>query len=106
MNYHPQYEEYIKGTQVKQADVILLGYPLQYEMNNEIKLNDLSFYESVTRESGPAMTWAMFAINYMDLNHTEKAFEMFMKSYQPYVRKPFQVSLNYSKIIQNLQQKK
>lgn len=95
MNYHPQYEEYIKGTQVKQADVILLGYPLQYEMNSETKFNDLSFYESVTRESGPAMTWAMFAINYMDLNHTKKAYEMFLKSYQPYVREPFQVSLNY-----------
>lgn len=92
LNYHPQYEEYTRGTEVKQADVILLGYPLQYDMSKETKLNDLNFYANVTRESGPAMTWAMFAINYLDLNHTEKACEMFMKSYQPYVREPFQVS--------------
>lgn len=94
MNYHPQYEEYIKGTEVKQADVILLGYPLQYEMSKETKFNDLRFYENVTRETGPAMTWAMFSINYFDLNHTEKANEMFKKSYQPYVRTPFQVSFS------------
>lgn len=32
LNYHPQHKEYKKGEKVKQADVILLGYPLQHQM--------------------------------------------------------------------------
>lgn len=31
-DYHPQYEGYERGTIVKQADAILAGYPLDYEM--------------------------------------------------------------------------
>lgn len=32
-DYHPQYEGYELGATIKQADVILGGYPLLYEMN-------------------------------------------------------------------------
>lgn len=33
LDYHPEFEGYKVGTEIKQADVILLGYPLQYQMN-------------------------------------------------------------------------
>lgn len=31
-DYHPQDKDYQPGEEVKQADTILLGYPLQFEM--------------------------------------------------------------------------
>lgn len=71
---------------------MLLGYPLQYPgMEADTRGNDLRFYESVTRRSGPAMTWAMHAINYLDLGDTVKGLENFDRSYQNYVREPFYV---------------
>ena len=35
------------GTDVKQADVILLGYPLMMNMSAEVRRNDLLQYEKV-----------------------------------------------------------
>lgn len=32
-DYHPQHIDYKPGVEIKQADTILLGYPLQYDMN-------------------------------------------------------------------------
>jgi protein-glucosylgalactosylhydroxylysine glucosidase len=31
-DFHPQYEGYEDGTNIKQADVVLLGFPLQFPM--------------------------------------------------------------------------
>mgnify|MGYP002655284544 CR=1 FL=1 len=31
-DYHPQYEGYEEGTMIKQADAVLLGFPLQLPM--------------------------------------------------------------------------
>ena len=33
LDFHPEFEGYKVDTEIKQADVILLGYPLQYQMN-------------------------------------------------------------------------
>lgn len=33
-NYTPQYEGYDKETIIKQADVVLLGFPLQYPLTS------------------------------------------------------------------------
>lgn len=90
-NYHPQYEGYQYPTEIKQADAILIGYPLLYEMNTATRKNDLNFYENVTRTTGPAMTWAMHTINHLDLNEIDKADAVFLRSYQSYVRSPFNV---------------
>lgn len=90
-NYNPQYEEYTRGTVIKQADTILIGYPLLYQLNDTIKRNNLKYYESVIRTSGPAMTWSMHAINNLDLNENVHADVMFRKSYQQYIRPPFNV---------------
>lgn len=32
-DYHPQYEGYEEGTEIKQADAVLLGFPLQLPMD-------------------------------------------------------------------------
>ena len=56
---HLEYENY-NGSQIKQADVVLIGFPLMFSgasMNKEIRKNDLLFYENLTRINGPAMTW-------------------------------------------------
>ncbi|XP_058447938.1 protein-glucosylgalactosylhydroxylysine glucosidase-like [Malaya genurostris] len=88
-DYHPQYLGYQLGTIIKQADTVLLGYPLQYQgMTAQTRSNDLRYYEPVTRRSGPAMTWAMHAINHLDLNEIPQALENFERSYEPYVKGP------------------
>ncbi|XP_012159096.1 protein-glucosylgalactosylhydroxylysine glucosidase [Ceratitis capitata] len=91
LDYHPQHLGYKRGETVKQADVILLGYPVQYAMSNTTRLNDLKNYETVTRESGPAMSWSMFAINFLDVNEMEKANLYFQRGYRDYVRPEFKV---------------
>lgn len=91
LNYHPEYEGYNKGMEVKQADTILIGYPLQFPMNESTRRNDLNFYVHATRKSGPAMTYSMFAINYLDIGDVTAANEMLDRSYKPYIRKPFNV---------------
>lgn len=90
-DYHPQFQGYQRGEMIKQADAVLLGFPLQYKMNVSTRANDLRYYETVTRNSGPAMTWSMHAIGHLDLQDNYKAAFMFNKSYLGYVREPFKV---------------
>ena len=47
--------------------------------------------KALTDSSGPAMTWGIFSIGWLDLNNEVKASELFTRSYFPYVRKPFKV---------------
>ncbi len=67
--YHPEYDTY-SGQIVKQADTIMLGFPLSswvnsfgdlpaLKFNHTVHTNDLVHYADHTTESGPAMTWAM-----------------------------------------------
>jgi len=91
LDYHPQFEGYKIGEPIKQADTVLLGYPLMYPMNDSTRRNDLRIYEEVTRSSGPAMTWVMHAINHLEIGNYDKAAELFNRSYKNYVRGPFQV---------------
>ncbi|XP_073821051.1 protein-glucosylgalactosylhydroxylysine glucosidase [Musca autumnalis] len=90
-DYHPQHLGYQPGEEVKQADTILLGYPLNLEMDNSTRYNDLKMYENVTRQSGPAMTWSMFAINFLQIGLRSKADHYFSKGYKKYVRPEFKV---------------
>uniref|UniRef100_A0A182NT82 Protein-glucosylgalactosylhydroxylysine glucosidase n=1 Tax=Anopheles dirus TaxID=7168 RepID=A0A182NT82_9DIPT len=90
-DFHPQYEGYQIGTPIKQADTVLLIYPLQYPMNETTKANNLRMYSQVTRENGPAMTWAIHTIGHLELNQQQEAAAMFDKSYRQYLRAPFNV---------------
>lgn len=60
-------------------------------MMPDTRRNDLHFYENVTRSTGPAMTWAMHTVNHLDINETDDADAMLLKSYSLYMRPPFNV---------------
>ncbi|XP_067687126.1 protein-glucosylgalactosylhydroxylysine glucosidase-like [Haliotis asinina] len=92
--YHPEFEGFEDWTDergVKQADTILLGYPQMWPMTSEVRRNDLVTYEKVTNPLGPAMTWGMFAIGWLELGDEHTAHELFHRSYSPYVREPFKI---------------
>jgi hypothetical protein len=83
---------YLDKTIVKQADVVLLGSPLMWPMTDEIKRNNLLTYERLTRADGPAMTWSIFSIGFLDLSDFDNGDQNFRRSYASYVRAPFNVS--------------
>lgn len=55
MQFHPEFAGY-NGATVKQADTILLGYPLEYPMNASVRRNDLLYYANRTDPNGPAVS--------------------------------------------------
>ncbi|XP_030557288.1 protein-glucosylgalactosylhydroxylysine glucosidase [Drosophila novamexicana] len=90
LDYHPQHLGYKLNETVKQADTILLGYPLQFDTSST-HLNDLHYYAKVTRTNGPAMTWSMFAANYLSTTEDGRAHDFFARGYQSYVHNEFKV---------------
>ncbi|XP_057693026.1 protein-glucosylgalactosylhydroxylysine glucosidase isoform X2 [Corythoichthys intestinalis] len=88
--YHPEFEGYSKGYPVKQADAVMLSYPLGLSMLPEIRRNDLEAYEIATDPHGPAMTWSMFAIGWLELGKAEKAQRLLEKCFKN-IQGPFQV---------------
>ncbi|XP_043561993.1 protein-glucosylgalactosylhydroxylysine glucosidase isoform X3 [Chiloscyllium plagiosum] len=91
VTWNPLEECYdIKGVVVKQADVVLLGYPLMYPMSTPVRKNDLVMYEGVTAQDGPAMTWSMFAIGWLELKNVSQAQHQFSKCYS-HIQEPFKV---------------
>jgi len=69
---HPEYDNY-KGETIKQADVILLGFPLMYSMATVLRKNDLVYYQERTDRQGPAMTYAMETIAWLELGNMDEA---------------------------------
>lgn len=45
------------GRPVKQADAVMLSFPLGLSVPPQVRRNDLETYELVTDPRGPAMTW-------------------------------------------------
>ncbi|XP_038059781.1 protein-glucosylgalactosylhydroxylysine glucosidase-like isoform X2 [Patiria miniata] len=88
--YHPEYEGYEIGTTVKQADSILLGFPLNVKMDNVSRYNDLQTYQPVTDPNGPAMSWSMFSIGYGEVQQPDKQREMFLRNFKN-IQQPFRV---------------
>ncbi|KAM9147062.1 protein-glucosylgalactosylhydroxylysine glucosidase [Pangshura tecta] len=89
-NYHPEYDGYSPGKKVKQADVVLLGYPMMYPMSPEVRRNDLEMYEPVTELDGPAMTWSMFAVGWMELKEIQRAQSQLSKCFNN-ITEPFKI---------------
>eukprot|EP01006_Ploeotia_vitrea_P059981 TRINITY_DN75100_c0_g1_i1.p1 TRINITY_DN75100_c0_g1~~TRINITY_DN75100_c0_g1_i1.p1 ORF type:complete len:728 (-),score=42.74 TRINITY_DN75100_c0_g1_i1:23-2206(-) len=90
---HPEFEGYFslapKHQIVKQADVILLPYPLQWPMDKQVAKNDLDWYGPKTDPNGPAMTWSMFCVGYLAIGEEEQGHKYFTKGYKQYVQAPF-----------------
>jgi trehalose/maltose hydrolase-like predicted phosphorylase len=89
LNYHPEYQGYKRSQIVKQADTVLLGYPVLYSMPETVRANDLTYYAGVTDPNGPAMTWGMFSLGWLEIGHIEEAARYFNLSYQLNINLPF-----------------
>lgn len=80
------------GERIKQADANLLAYPLGIVTDREAMLRDLAYYEPrIDPADGPAMSYAVFAVQYARLGMAHKADELFRRSYRPNLRPPFGV---------------
>ena len=89
MYYHPEFDGYEPGTPIKQADVVLLGFPIGFIKDTKSRQNDLDIYENVTREDGPAMTWSMHSVGHLELGDQNRAAQLLNRSYQSYLVEPF-----------------
>ncbi len=45
--YHPEFDGYSIGETIKQADAVLLGYPIMHVTDLNKRKNDLEIYENV-----------------------------------------------------------
>jgi len=85
---HPEFQGYSWGEQIKQADVVLLSYPLNLPMSEEVRLHDLEYYAQRTSANGPAMTWSMHAIGYLQFGRKAEAAANFNRSFAN-IKEPF-----------------
>lgn len=81
-----------EGEMIKQADVNLLGYPLGLITDEAQLKKDLAYYvDKIDPQHGPAMSYAVFCVQYARMGDAEKAYEMFLHSFRPNQRPPFNV---------------
>ncbi|KXJ84129.1 hypothetical protein RP20_CCG020512 [Aedes albopictus] len=88
-DFNPQFEGYVVGQKISQADAVLLGYPIDLPMKTSTKRRNLEIYSSVTKTS--PMAAATQAIAWLELNELSLAEKILLLSYQPYMRPPFNV---------------
>ena len=88
-----EYPEQNGSTVVKQADIILITFPLSYTGQNytaERSLADLDYYAAKQSTDGPGMTYAMFSIIANQVSPSGcSAYTYQHYSYYPYVRAPW-----------------
>ncbi|CAN6670291.1 periplasmic acid trehalase Ath1p [Trichomonascus vanleenenianus] len=81
----------MNGTaEIKQADVVLMTYPLEYDQPQARAVRNMDYYALRQSPDGPAMTYAIFAINEAQLTTEGCSAYTFMNfANQPYMRRPF-----------------
>ncbi len=79
------------GEIIKQADVNLLSFPLDFITDRAQMEKDLKYYEPKMAPDGPAMGFSVLATLYARLGNQEKASQIFRKSYEPNKVPPFGV---------------
>jgi len=89
LGVHPEHKTWT-DTRIKQADVVLLGFPLGLDMPTSVRRSDLEYYAKRTDPNGPAMTWGMHAIGYLELGDAALASKNFNHSFAN-VQRPFGV---------------
>ncbi|SCU79072.1 LAMI_0A07206g1_1 [Lachancea mirantina] len=80
------------SVEIKQADVVLMTYPLGYITDETILKNairNLYYYSERQSASGPAMTYPVFVAASSLLNHGCSSQSYLYKSVLPYLRAPF-----------------
>ena len=93
LRYHPEYDGYTQGTLIKQASVVLLGYPLGVPMDPDVRKNDIIEYEKCT-DRGPGMTYSMYSIGMLELGQLDTAAELFKVQFKN-LREPFRIWNEY-----------
>jgi trehalose/maltose hydrolase-like predicted phosphorylase len=84
-----QYDGY-DGSLIKQADTVLLIYPVEWPMSAEVASNTLDFYAERTDPDGPAMTDSVHAIDAAAIGEPGCATHTYlMRAIKPFVRDPF-----------------
>lgn len=79
------------GEQIKQADVNLLSFPLDFIQDRSQIEKDLAYYENRMSPEGPAMGFSVLATLHARLGNTQKAYEIFQQSYKRNAVPPFGV---------------
>ena len=84
-----QYDGY-DGSLIKQADTVLLIYPVEWPMSSEVAADTLDFYAERTDPDGPAMTDSVHAIDAAAIGEPGCATHTYlMRAIRPFVRDPF-----------------
>ncbi|MGH3313615.1 MAG: glycosyl hydrolase family 65 protein, partial [Streptomyces sp.] len=84
-----QYDGY-KGSTIKQADTVLLQYPLEWPMSKQSARKTLDYYAARTDPDGPAMTDSVHAIDAAQNGEPGCATNTYLKrSIEPFVRGPY-----------------
>lgn len=80
LGIHPEYDGY-RGGKIKQADVVLLSYPVGLEFSEAVRLNDIRYYAKRTDVNGPCMTDGVHTIALLDLGKPSEAATFWPKSF-------------------------
>jgi len=93
LEFGPGPQGAFNGTSVvKQADVALLSYPLEFAREPD-PLADLEFYAGKTTANGPGMTYSIYAISAAALSVSGcESYTRLQQSWQPYERQWSQFS--------------
>jgi trehalose/maltose hydrolase-like predicted phosphorylase len=84
-----QYDGY-QGSLIKQADTVLLLYPLEWPMSSEVAAKTLDYYAERTDLDGPAMTDAIHAVDAAQIGEPGCATHTYlMRSIVPFLRDPY-----------------
>ncbi|EPH43576.1 discoidin domain-containing protein [Streptomyces aurantiacus] len=84
-----QYDGY-KGSRIKQADTVLLMYPLEWPMPEGAAAATLDYYAQRTDPDGPAMTDSVHAIDAAGIGEPGcSTYTYLERSIKPFVRGPF-----------------
>ncbi|KAI9782579.1 MAG: alpha,alpha-trehalase ath1 [Geoglossum umbratile] len=85
-----EYDTMNSSLVVKQADVVLLSYPVGSVSNSSEALRDLDWYAQAQSADGPAMTFANYMISAAELSPSGcSALTYSFTAFEPYVRGPF-----------------
>ncbi len=84
-----QYDGY-NGSLIKQADTVLLLYPVEWPMSAQVAASTLDFYAERTDPDGPAMTDSVHAVDAAEIGEPGCATHTYlMRAIKPFVRDPF-----------------
>ena len=84
-----EYAGYADQT-IKQADVVLLTFPLEWPLDPQVEANSIRFYDSkIDAAHGPAMTYAIHAILAAQVGNQAQLTDYLRRSYAANMRPPF-----------------